>query len=184
MLRASPNMEKDVAQWCEQANQIYAALNMASRNAARNKEGAEDTLKITKERLEEHWKAGQQHLLTVLLRALSEPMDAEIIYAMALAKQEQAERLEMVQRKPGAKPTAADRQTAADAWKAAASWWSTLEQEHFNAPGIGAARRLHARACQALQQKDAAITLLENFSGPIVDAEKTARLYQAKQLRQ
>ena len=83
--------------------------------------------------------------------------------------------------RPGATPT--ELQAARDAWNAAASWWGTFEQAHDGSPAIVQARSLHARACEVLDQKPAAISLLENVSGPITDAEKTAHAYRANQLK-
>lgn len=109
----------------------------------------------------------------------------EVIYQLALAKQELAERaqarvdLALSQHK---QPRLAEKSAAQAAWTTAAGWWET----YLNGDGPrltpSAARAHLARARLCLGNKDGARTLLEDLNGELSPLEKTGRLYRASHL--
>jgi hypothetical protein len=178
VVRAHPELETQVNDWCRHAIQVQAEYLRAKNNAARDPAAFERA----RAGIEAMWKAGQKPLGLLLSKASAEPLSAEIDYCLALCTQEQAERLEAARRRSGAADSAAAR-AAQEAWKTADGWWVTFEQEHPDAPALAAARTLHARACVALGDPQRAAALMENLSGRLTDLEKTARLYRAQQLK-
>src|SRR5438874_902958 len=118
-----------------------------------------------------------------MLKGLAPAKEVEIDFLRALAKHEQAERLEAALKRSNGPGDQTQSESARDAWRAAANWWVTFEQRYDGAPAIVQARSLHARACEAEGDKATAVGLLENFSGPISDAEKAAHLYRASRLK-
>ena len=120
-------------------------------------------------------------VMALLQVAAAEPMLERVVYLLALCKQEQAERLQVKQDQAGRLNKSALPSETTAAWKTASSWWKTYLEAHASSLAAPAARRLHARALEALGDRAAAVSLLENLSGVSDDLEKTARLYLAKQ---
>ncbi len=181
--RADPTVEQAVIAWCAEMNEAYRRLGLAQFEAQQNKEKGGEALAAARQRVEELEKLGEKRLPLVLIKAIAQPLEGEIAYVQALCKHEQAERLEAALKRPGASPGPAEIQAARAAWESAAGWWVTFESAHDASPAIVHARGLHARACEALGQSSTAITLLENFAGPVSEAERVARLYRIAQLK-
>jgi hypothetical protein len=68
-------------------------------------------------------------------------------------------------------------------WKDALTWWQRYRDEYGTPPGPhwSDVRRNYAAALAATGEWQRAATLLEDTSGTLMDLEKTADLYTAKQ---
>jgi hypothetical protein len=175
-LKTKPDFEADARAWCDRATQVYGAL-LAAQQEARNPRANLDPeraarLEVEKNRL---WTQEQKPIMEAILSASSEPLSGEVIYLLALCKQEQAVRT---------KAPDGDRSAYGQAWKSAASWWATYLDGQVPIASPGSARRWRALALQALGQTDAAVTLLEDLSGELVEPDKVAHLYLAKKLKE
>jgi hypothetical protein len=95
---------------------------------------------------------------------------------------EQAARRADQVRQAGEKADERDKQAVRDAWTTAISWWTTYASDYPNAVSIASARLLRAQAHRALGDSKTTISLLEDTSGRMTDLEKSARLYEARQL--
>ena len=166
-----PELDEQLAQWCTRAYAAYAerikaqAELIEAQKAAKNATAAQSRVAAAQARVDQVWEQAQPLELT-LISAAAEPISAEITYQLALCRQEQAERFQ-----------------AEDAWREAVEWWEKYAAQYPKAPGIAAANRLQARAREALGDVDTAIALLENPAGEQTKLEKTARLYEARQLK-
>src|SRR5262249_35092705 len=101
-------------------------------------------------------------------------------------KMEQAERLQAKHDRAvqANRPlTNADTEALQATWKEDRRWWQTYLEENAGSPSAPTARLHLARCLQALGERDAAITQLENLTEDIPPLQKTARLYLAKQLK-
>jgi len=168
----TPDLGRQLAQWCDDAVAAQAAFNRAAANAG--DQAALDTAKL---RLATLW-TGDPNLLTdngkrgtyrlpvwlvALMGAASRPMGAEAIYLLALTKHELAVRT-------GEKKD----------WETANDWWKTFLEEHPGDPRTIAARELRAEALIALGDKAAALEMLRDLSGNLPNLQETGRLYRAK----
>src|SRR5262249_41927813 len=153
----------DINQWAEAVAGIYAAARQRQIDP-----------QAATEKLEEMEKWADKKIALVLLKAASQPLEAEIDYSKALCKHEQAERLEAAPRRPGSPPSPEEINAVRDAWSGVASWWSSFEIANEASPAVVQARSLHARACEALDDKSTAAALLENQSGSMSEAERVA----------
>jgi hypothetical protein len=101
------------------------------------------------------------------------PRGADATYLLALCQHDQAERAQAVNE---------DASTAENAWKNAVEWWDTFLQDYGSEPLAAAARGQAARARQMVGDTQIAVELLNDLSGRLTPLEKTARLFQARQL--
>jgi hypothetical protein len=108
---------------------------------------------------------------------------------MALCLHEQAERLQAHADRLARSAPAGDaevksaREAAQGAWKDAAGWWNSYTQEHPASAVSAHARLLHARARDALGNRDRARALLEDATGETGALQKAARRYLAGRLK-
>src|SRR5262249_21921414 len=148
-LKNVPSPESNIVQWADSARRVQANFLRAKNRAAKDPEAAGE-LKEAAEQVAGMWKAVEKPMALLLIQASAEPMGAELLYQLALCKQESAESLESGLKRPGANPSAAEVQAVHEKWEDAASWWDSFENEHAGSPAAPAARALHARACEAL----------------------------------
>ncbi len=184
-LRAQADLDGAVREWCRRAIAVYDALHNAQEQAKnpRRKSAADPMiLEEANEGVKRLWNDGDK-VFTMLQGAAAEPLYGEVVYLLALTKQEQAERQQARLEGAGAKATADEVERAKSAWNEADSWWVTYIQEQQASPNAPTARLFRARAHQCLGERDRAAALLQDLSGNLTDLEKTARLYLATQLK-
>jgi hypothetical protein len=144
------------------------------------------TIAEAKQQVADVWKEGD-FLFAVLLQGLAaDPLNVETTNLLALAKHEQAVRLQARvdrDREDGKEVSAADVDAARKAWQTALSWWNDLAAETYAAAVAPAARWHQAEARFALGDKDAARAFLSDLSGDLSPLEKTARLYRVSKLK-
>lgn len=173
------NLGQQIQEWAGEAVTAYGELLRAEREAnlppGKAPPGAQTTLANARQRVERLWKEGLA-VQVLVAGAAAEPLTAEMTYLLALCKHEQAERAE-------ARRRAGRGGSAADAWKPAADWWETYLEEFPAAPDAPHARWHKARALEALGERAAAASLLQNMTGNLTPLERLGRLYRARQLK-
>jgi len=123
----------------------------------------------------------------IIFGLTAEVQRGEVVFQLALCKQELAERLQArldqaaAQGKP-AKP--ADTKAAQKAWETAAGWWRTYLSSDSPRLWPATARTNLARARSCLGDQAGARAILEDFSGELTPLQQTGRLYQAQHLGQ
>jgi len=185
-LLQTPGLEAQAQDWASRALATYSALIQVKAQQNKNR-GAVGGLTLAEATERENllWKSSQPVLELVQGRAAI-PMSDEITYLLAACKHEQAEqaRAKLESARHNRMPVSANEKAAAhESWKAASSWWYTYLDEHPSSSSAPAARRMRARALEAIGERADAIALLEDLSGDIPSIDKTARLYLAKQLK-
>jgi hypothetical protein len=184
-LKAKPGLDREAQAWCDRATQIYGAL-LAAQQEARNPKSRVDPEKLAALEAAKTllWTRQQRPIVEAVLSASAEPLSGEVIYLLALCKQEQALRAQARTSKAGSSSSESDKIALGQSWKAAASWWASYLDGQVPISSPGAARRWRAQALQALGQTDSAVALLEDISGELAEQDKVAHLYLAKQLKQ
>ena len=127
------------------------------------------------------------HPVTVLIQGTAAgPLIGDVIYFLALCKQEQAERLQWhidYEAGRGKAARSVESKTAQKAWESAAGWWNTYLGAEVPMGTPAAARTNLARARLCLGDNAGARSLLDDLAGELTPLEKTGRLYQAKQIK-
>jgi hypothetical protein len=115
--------------------------------------------------------------------AASIPLGQEVNYQLALAKHEQAERLQLRVEFPNRaeKTAVGDADEARKAWLNAADWWTTYLREYPDAPASSSARFNACHARLMLGERDAALDLLRDHS-KLTALEKVGRITRTRQL--
>lgn len=185
-----PSLTQEVMDWTQRAKEVQADF-LRSRDRilkeGRTPEGQEalkGQIDAARAPVDAMWKGGEKLLTLLMANAWADAMGGDISYYLALSKQEQAERLQIQLRRPDASRLDAETRALQELWANSASWWETFEQENASAPSLAAARALHARVSLARGNRNKAIALLEDLSGPLTDLEKAGRMYQVRMLRQ
>ncbi|HEV3116004.1 MAG TPA: hypothetical protein VGY58_03050, partial [Gemmataceae bacterium] len=167
--RNIPNFDQEIDNWISRANAVYVSLAEARRQAR----GSDPEVLQKAQDDERQLTNSSMAAMALVHMAAAEAMDAEVIYLLALCKQEQAERLQIRQGK--ANNDRALKQT----WESAASWWVTF-LENYPSHANATSARLHlARARQALGQKEGAAAILEELAAKLSGPEKVGCLYLA-----
>jgi len=185
-LLQTPGLEEQAREWGSRALETYSALIQAKaqQNKARVAVGGLSLAEAT-EKENDLWKKSKP-VMELVQGAAAIPMSDEITYQLAACKHEQAEQAQVKldsARRNGKSVSANEKAAANDSWKAAISWWQTYLDEHPASSSAPAARRMRARALEAIGERAEAIALLEDLSGNIPPIDKTGRLYLAKQLK-
>jgi hypothetical protein len=193
-LAAAVGLDEKIGTWRHAIYEAQANVSRAQRAAARDS-AAHGALDDARAQLDHVWKEGEEALSILLQGRIAEVQLPDVTYLLALCKQEQAERLELQlqqARRSGRSVSEADTQAAREAWADASSWWDQYAGDlAATAAGLAqlprrsgpaAARLLHARAHQALGERDQAERLLRDPTG-LTGLEQTARLYLARQLK-
>jgi hypothetical protein len=127
---------------------------------------------------------GEAEDFRILLEgALAGPRDAEVVYQLALCKQEQAERLQArLDRAAGKAPAnPADVEMVAGTWRDALFWWKEFTEGPAS-QAQPAARRLRGRAQAMLGDWQGAVASWQDLSPSMTELEKLASLYRARQV--
>jgi hypothetical protein len=174
--------QQDVVQvfrnWCKESERVYGELARASRNPS-DVAGLESA----RARVRQLWKDGEQVLPLALTGRVSGPLIRLTTYLLALTKQEQAEALQRQLDHQGQQASQESVQACRQAWQVAADWWETYLTENATAPKLPSARLCRARALAALNQRQAAATLLSDFSD-LSKPEELGHLLRIRQLGQ
>jgi hypothetical protein len=174
--RGAPVSPLGVQQWCKLAEQVYVELIQAK------DAGDAVRLNAAQQQVKALWDQGAD--VSNLIRATAaEPLESEATYQIALAKQEQAERLQTKVGKDKRDAVNDEARAARSAWTEAAEWWTSYLREPASATGALHARFLKARAVEALGKRDEAVALLEDVRGIPTAVERGGRLYLARQLK-
>jgi hypothetical protein len=179
-LRSDPETRQRVANWLEHAREAYAALYRAERSA---RGGAGTDVTGMRAGVKALWKEAEAPLTSLFVGAGADPLNGMTTYFLALCKHEQAERAQAQLDRSGTAGSAEAIAGARDAWRSVADWWETFLAEYPGTQGSPNARRLLARALEALQRRDAALAMLQDLSGEPNNLEATGRLYLAEQLK-
>jgi hypothetical protein len=175
-------VQKVLARLIEAQAQLQIAQRNAGQSAANNP--AVQQAQATRDAA---FKEAQPWLDILIDGHAARPLGEEVNYQLALAKHEQAERLQLradeaVRLK---KPPELDPVDPQSAWQNAKDWWGTYLQEYADAPTIPSARVHAARARLRVGERDAALELLRDVSdtfGKLTDLEKLGHLYLARQV--
>ena len=187
-LRSQQNLLQAVREWCARAVDFYGSAIRAE-NAAGGVKGKSSPARMTPEELREKEANLMEdaHSVIVLIQGTAAgPLIGDVIYFLALCKQEQAERLQWhIDYEAGRGKAARSNETKAaqKAWESAAGWWNTYLGAEIPLGTPGAARTNLARARFCLGDKAGARTLLDDLAGELTPLEKAGRLYQAKQIK-
>jgi hypothetical protein len=186
-MRSYPDLVAGVRAWLERAIDFSGMVIRSEQASAAGKASAPgvlspDQIREGEMKLMEQWRPVQ-----VLIQGTAAgPFIGDVIYYLALCKQELAERQqtnldELSRAGKSAKP--AETRNAKKAWESAAGWWNTYLGAEIPLGTPAAARTNLARAKFCLGHKAAARALLEDLSGELTGLEKTGRLYEAKQIK-
>jgi hypothetical protein len=172
-------------EWCDHVREAQGRLELTKADAAKG-QATEAEVTAAKNRVTALYaREGQVAMLTLLGRA-AEPLGNDVTYQLALCKQEQAEQLDARlerRRRAGEAVTEGEAGAAREAWEDAGIWWERYLDEYPQGPAAPAARRLRARVCERLGDRETAAGLLADLSGDLTGPEKVARLYLARQLK-
>jgi hypothetical protein len=167
--RNIPDQEIDA--WIERANAVAVALDEARRQA---RGGDREALKRAQEQ-EQELTRNSGPALALVYKAIADAMDPEVIYLLALCKQEEAERLRARQARSGAQD-----QGFKQSWESAASWWVTFLEYYASHANATSARIQLACARQALGQREEAAGILEELAAKLSGPEKVGCIYLAR----
>jgi hypothetical protein len=186
-LRSYPNLGPAVNAWIAKAVDFYGSVLRAQQAAGAGKALPGSGFNPEEIREREVKLMEEARPVTVLIQGTAAgPFIGDVIYYLALCKQELAERLQAridEQTRAGKSPRSTDSKTAVRAWESAGGWWTTYLGADVPLGTPGAARTNLARARLGQGNKAAAKTLLEDLSGELTPLEKTGRLYEAKQIK-
>jgi hypothetical protein len=178
------NAEDDVRRWCDE---MATAGREVSRLRFEMQTSKDATLKGQLEQadfnLQNVWKKGRDAADALIGGIAAKHRLPEVTFQLALSHHELAEQQEQsVERiKRSRKPSDGELQALKERWTTAANHWNQALQEP--APTTPAAQRNRARALDRLGRANDAAALLEALPDDVPSLEKTARLYQAKQLK-
>ncbi len=186
-MRNYPDLVAGVRAWLARAVDFSGAVIRSEQAAAAGKAGAPgvltpDQIREGEKQLLEAWRPVQ-----VLIQGTAAgPFIGDVIYYMALCKQELAERQqtnldELARAGKSSRPN--ETKNGKKAWESAAGWWNTYLGADIPLGTPGAARTNLARAKLCLGDKAAARSLLEDLAGELTPLEKTGRLYEGKQIK-
>lgn len=186
LLAVADRIDEQLDAWIPRVIEAHAEVVRAEAAAARDK-SLQSAVGAALAREEQVYKEGSRPLVTLLDGKSATARAGEVLYLLALCMHEQAERLEgrlEKARRAGQEPPAADVEAARNDWKEAAERWEMYVNENPTAANAPAGRTMAARALAAQGDTAKAAALLEDLSGNLTPAEKTARLYQAARLKQ
>jgi hypothetical protein len=179
--RADPELDKEFAQWFQQAVKTQGDFLIAQRQASiRNSPESRETFKSAQANLESVWKDDKKARV-FMSNAAATPFCSEATYLLALAKHEQAEQTQARLKMAADKPEAPDKATR-DAWQSAAEWWQNYLEDNPSGPAEIASRLSRARALEALGQREAAKAVLESAKA-LQGWNQRAVLYRLQQLK-
>jgi hypothetical protein len=127
--------EKDIADWCKTANELYAALGRA------RLDGDVTQVATAQAAIDRFWQTQAQTAQVIVDRASASVGKVEATYLLALTKHEEAERAQARADRATGPDAAAVRADAVRAWKQAADLWAAYAQQkeaHAGFPGRAA----------------------------------------------
>jgi hypothetical protein len=165
-----PEIEKSVVVWVESARDVYGRLAKAERDLERNPSAIADR-DDAREKIGNLWR--NSNAIDVYMNSVvSDPLQAEITYLLAICKQEEA--LRRTYRGEDDKA----------AWKTAAPWWEKFIHTYSASPAIGAAKRNYAQTLQgAGRPADAKAAYQALATSDLPDLQKLACAYLANQVK-
>jgi hypothetical protein len=187
-MRSQPNLLAVVRAWCLRAVDFYGSV-VSAENAVGGLKGKSSPVRMSPEEKREKETSLMEdaHPVTVLIQGTAAgPLIGDVIYFLALCKQEQAERLQWhvdYETGRGKAVRSTETKTAQKAWESASGWWNTYLGAEIPMGTPGAARTNLAQARSCLGDKAGARTLLNDLAGELTPLEKTGRLYRAKQIK-
>jgi hypothetical protein len=126
--KETEGLEEQIRLWCETARQEYAAYYRSKNASPAQRNAAESSAPEVTRNPQDLWQHAGPVIVLVQGRA-AEPMYRDVVYLLALTKQEQAERalarLEQ-SRRTGKSPSATESRAPETAFKSAATWWEAL----------------------------------------------------------
>jgi hypothetical protein len=191
-LQSDPDAITEFERWKEELFQAFGDAGRAQ--DAAGKGGSQEAADAALARREQVWKNGNKVLSLLVDGGTAEPRGAQATYQLALCMHEQAERLQARAdqlRRAGQGEASGEANSAAEAatsaWKDAAGWWKTYIQDYpltvYSMEAGLHARLLHARAQDALGNRDQARALLEDAPPQASERQQLASLYLARRLK-
>ena len=187
-MRSQPNLLAAVRAWCIRAIDFYGSIASAESAAGGLKGKSSPTRMSPEEKREKEASLMEDaYPVSVLIQGTAAgPLIGDVIYFLALCKQEQAERLQWhidYEAGRGKVARSIEIKSAQKAWESASGWWNTYLGTEIPMGTPGAARTNLARARFCLNDKAGARSLLDDLAGELTPLEKTGRLYRAKQIK-
>lgn len=188
LLAVDSDVDAQLAAWMPRVIAAQGEL-VSAQNAAARDRSLQPNVEIARARVNQVYRSGEKMLVRLLDGRGAQARSAEVLLLLGLCMHEQAERLEArldKARRAGKELPDSERREAREAWREAAARWEMYAKENPTATNTPAVRRLWARALAAdgdPEKTAAAIALLEDLSGNLTTAEKTAHLYQASLLK-
>lgn len=163
-------IENGVVRWVEAARDVYGRLARAERDLERNPAAIADRDKA-REEIGNLWR--NANVINVYMNSVvSEPLQAEIIYLLAICKQEEA--LRRTYRGEDDKA----------AWKTAAPWWEKFIHTYAASPAIGTAKRNYARTLEGAGRPAEAKTVYQSLAtSDLPELQRLACAYFATQVK-
>jgi hypothetical protein len=127
--------EKDIADWCKTANELYAGLGRA------RLDGDATQVATAQAAIDRFWQTQTQTAQVIVDRASASVGKVEATYLLALTKHEEAERAQARADRAAGPDAAAVKADAVRAWKQAADLWAAYAQQkeaHAGFPGRAA----------------------------------------------
>jgi hypothetical protein len=175
-------LDKELAAWCSDAMRLDTDVRVARRKMETAKDDPSRAgLEQAEQQMAAHWKKWDRVRQAVLGGAAA-PLSSEIDYFLALAKHEQAE-LAQGRMDRRAEKSAEMTTATREAWQAAAErWQQSLDNPPLAWPLAGVVLN-RARALDMLDQRVAAVALLESTAGKQKGWNAKALRYAAVQLK-
>jgi hypothetical protein len=163
-------IEKHVVVWVEAARDVYGRLAKAERTLERDPSAIADRDKA-REDIKNLW-LNAKVIDTYMNAVVSEPLQAEITYLLAICKQEEA--LRRTYRGEDDKA----------AWKTAAPWWEKFIHTYSTSPAIPTAKRNYARTLEGAGRPAEAKAVYQALAtSDLPELQKLACAYLANQLK-
>lgn len=144
--------------WIEEVRRAYAEWLRAQREADGKNTPA---LQAAQLRMNQLWEPKQaQKPIEILQAAAALPRVVQVTYFLALAKQEMAERAQVMWAREGKKPQS-ELEELNQLWQTSADWWQKFLNDFPTDPAAASARLHLARALTAQGNRTAAVQLLQ-----------------------
>lgn len=172
--KVTPDVEEEFGRWREEITQAYGNLIRAQAEAKRG--GPADAVEAARAQIDQVWKNHAKGLMILIEGAAAGPRRFFLMYLLAQAKYEQAERAASASEGEAA----AAKGGAATAWKESAGWCESFIQEYPHSVFTPTSRLMLARARAALGQAPQARTLTSQLSAQPSRWEQVAHAYLAR----
>jgi hypothetical protein len=170
----NPNVARQADAWIEEAIAAYA-------NLQRSPEGPQRVQ--AEQKIEELWNNAEA-LHVLLGEAMADARQGEVLYLLALCKQEQAEHLQARLEAAPNPPAAQQKEQVRQVWEDSLNWWNNFLENNSKHSAVWTARRRRAEVHLQLGSRQAALAdLTEVARSAPSDRERLAAHSQVEQLQ-